>query len=166
MSMNATFVQVDTAELSRFKADPSSVEALFQSEAVPPDAFIKLSKVLQDRVRALGPQTLADSLSRLDPSLQQRLAERLGKTPESVNADDVLQLIEERFRSAAQAPSAAGTRATLSLDKAWHGVHYILCGETEPGTSLLSRPVLGGTVLGEDERTIFHITATFQDHSL
>ena len=30
MSMNATFVQVDTAELSRFQVDPSLVEALFE----------------------------------------------------------------------------------------------------------------------------------------
>lgn len=149
--MNATFVQVDTAELAQFKADPSSVEALFQSEAVPPDAFTKFSKAMQDRMRAAGPQMLADTLSRLDPSLQQRLAERLGKTPASLDANDILQLIEARFRGAAQASSAASTRTTLSLDKAWHGVHYILCGESEPGASLLSRAVLGGAALGEDD---------------
>ena len=33
MSMNATFVQVDTAELSRLQADPSLVEVLFEDDA-------------------------------------------------------------------------------------------------------------------------------------
>jgi Domain of unknown function (DUF1877) len=38
----------------------------------------------------------------------------------------------------------------LSLDKAWHGVHYVLSGTVEPGKALLSEPVLGGTEIGED----------------
>jgi hypothetical protein len=38
----------------------------------------------------------------------------------------------------------------LSLEKAWHGVHYLLCGEVESGQSLLSQAVAGGTELGED----------------
>ncbi len=38
-----------------------------------PDAFVKLSNVMQDRVRAVGPEMLAASLSKLDPMLQQRL---------------------------------------------------------------------------------------------
>ena len=41
--------------------------------------------------------------------------------------------------------------AVLSLDKAWHGVHYVLCGEVEPSAALLSKAVLGGTELGEGE---------------
>jgi hypothetical protein len=39
----------------------------------------------------------------------------------------------------------------MSLDKAWHGVHYVLCGEAEPGATLLSQAVLGGVELGDDE---------------
>jgi hypothetical protein len=38
----------------------------------------------------------------------------------------------------------------LSLDKAWHGVHYLLSGTVEPGETLLSQAVLGGTEIGED----------------
>ena len=47
--------------------------------------------------------------------------------------------------------SSAPERAVLSLEKAWHGVHYVLCGEIEPGESLLSQAVLGGVELGDDE---------------
>jgi len=45
----------------------------------------------------------------------------------------------------------AGARSVLSLDKAWHGVHYVLCGEVQAGTALLSQAVMGGVELGEDE---------------
>jgi len=156
MSMNAIFVQVDAGELSRFQAEPSSVEALFQSGGGMPDAFIKLSKAMEDRVRTIGPQMLAESLAKLDPSLRQMLAERLGKSPadlaRGVAGDDLLKLMEQRrSRVSARSSSAAGTRAVCTLDKAWHGVHYLLCGQSEPGATLLSQPVLGGSILGDDD---------------
>jgi len=109
--MNATFVQVDAAKLSLFKRDPSSVEALFQGESSMPDAVVKLSKVMQDRVRAAGPEMLAGSLSKLDPALQQRLAERLGTTPEqwapALTGDEILKLMEQRRPSPSARPHAA-----------------------------------------------------------
>ena len=119
-----------------------------------PDAFVKLSKVMQDRVRAVGPEMLAASLSKLDPMLQQRLAERLGKAPEdwarALGGEEILQMMERgRSRRSAQVPGQPD--AILSLDKAWHGVHYLLCGEAEPGAALASQAVLGGSVLGEDD---------------
>jgi len=40
--------------------------------------------------------------------------------------------------------------AALSLEKAWHGVHYLLCGETDAGRTILSQAVLGGTEFGDD----------------
>ena len=58
------------------------------------------------------------------------------------------------FLGASQAPAGPASRgkgADISLDKAWHGVHYLLCGEAEPGSSVLSQAVLGGTEIGEDE---------------
>ena len=47
-------------------------------------------------------------------------------------------------------PRPPGDGGALSLDKAWHGVHYLLCGAVEPDETLLSQAVLGGTELGED----------------
>ncbi len=141
MSMNATFVQVDTAELSQFVAEPQLAESLFQQDAGVPDAFGNLAQAMRDRIRTIGPQMLADT------------AARLGKTPEELTAalgsDDLLKLFEAR--GAAQPPSSSREREILSLDKAWHGVHYILCGEPEPGPALLSQAVLGGSALGDDD---------------
>jgi hypothetical protein len=144
MSMNATFVQVDASELSRFVAEPELAESLFQQDPGLPDAFSNLAQAMRDRIRTIGPQMLADT------------AARLGKTPEELTAalgsDDLLKLFEARgTRGAAQTPSPSGKRDVLSLDKAWHGVHYILCGEAEPGPTLLSQAILGGSALGDDD---------------
>jgi len=51
---------------------------------------------------------------------------------------------------ARRAEPAGRKREVLSLDKAWHGVHYLLAGAAEPGPELRSQAVLGGVELGED----------------
>ena len=38
----------------------------------------------------------------------------------------------------------------LSLEKAWHGVHYLLAGAAEPGPELRSQAIPGGVELGDD----------------
>jgi hypothetical protein len=157
MSMNATFVQVDAAELSRFQVDPSLVEALFEDGAAVAalPALFALTKAMQDRVRAGGPQMLAGALSSLPPEIRKQLEERLGRSSAELAAgaggNELLKLMEERqARSPGPEPSV-GQRAVLSLDKNWHGVHYVLCGEAEPGAQLLSQAVMGGVELGDDE---------------
>jgi hypothetical protein len=155
MSMNATFVQLDQAELSRLQADPSLAETIFQDGPLVPPAFAALAKTMQDRVRAAGPQLFAGALSRLDPRVRQRLEERLGRATSDLaggaGGDAILKLMEEARTRGAGLSAPPGTRPVLSLDKAWHGVHYVLCGEVEPGTALLSQAVMGGVELGEDE---------------
>ncbi len=47
--------------------------------------------------------------------------------------------------------AASGERPILSLDKDWHGVHYLLCGKAEPGRDLLSQAVMGGVDIGDDD---------------
>jgi hypothetical protein len=158
--MNATFVQVDEAELSQLQADPSLAEMLFaemlfEDRPVVPPIFITLAKTMQDRVRAAGPQFLADALKRLDPSIRRQIEESLDRTTSALAAgegvDAILKLMEGRRARSAGLAASAHARPVLSLDKAWHGVHYVLCGEVQAGTALLSQAVLGGIELGEDE---------------
>lgn len=127
MSMNATFVQVSSIELARFQRDPSLVEELFQGATAVPEVFMELSRTMEDRVRAAGPQ-LAESVARLDP--------RLG----TFSGDDLLKLMRERrSRFSAGRQGAQGTRPTLSLDKAWHGIHFILSGEMDADCAISTR---------------------------
>ena len=137
--MTATFVEIDETELARIQRDPSLAEPLFEPQGAMPDVFLKLSEKMQERVRSVDPRILEHLQARL-PEGSDLTGERLFKLMEERRA---------RFLAARQAPSAA--RRTLSLDKAWHGVHYLLCGAAEPGDTLLSQAVLGGTPLGDDD---------------
>lgn len=154
MSMNAKFVQIDPAELQRLQADPSRAEMLFEedaSNASLPPAFVALAKTMQDRMRGAGPQQMSEALSRFPPSLRKQIEDSMRRTNAALaggkGADTLRKLMEPPGDRGARVTE----RAVLSLDKAWHGLHYVLCGKVEPGRTLLSQAVLGGTDLGNDD---------------
>jgi hypothetical protein len=151
MSMNAIFVQVEDAEIARFEADPDSVEALFADRTLP-TGQLKMTDAMQQRLRAIGPQTIAATLSRFPESVRQQIEARLGLTTAAMasgqGADDIVKLMEKQF--ARHGGETGVKRDVLSLEKAWHGVHYLLAGGAEPGSELRSQAVLGGVELGDD----------------
>jgi len=156
MSMIAKFVQVEPAELAKIQADPTLTEGLFHEGPMIPPPFLEASKKLEERMRTAGPQMFAAALQNLDPRIRQRLEERLGATAQSFaggqGGETLLKMMQERRARAVEATKMSQEKhATLSLDKEWHGVHYMLCGKVEPDDSLLSKAVLGGTILGEDD---------------
>jgi len=159
MSMNAEFVQVDEREIERLRSDPAVVEALFQNPSSPASLLGSMAvfdRVMQDRVKAQGPQMFATALSRLDPSIRKALEERMGISAESFasgkGGEQLLKVMEERRAKAAERMSAAAQpRNRMTLDKDWHGLHYLLCGSTEPDGSLLGKAILGGIELEEEE---------------
>src|SRR5262245_1401578 len=152
MSMTAMFVQVDDAEIARFEADPDSVEVLFADQALPAAGFLNMTAAMEERVRTMGPQAIAATFSRLPEPLRQQLEASLGRTTAAMAAgeggDDILKLMHKQL--ARRAGPGDRKREVLSLEKAWHGVHYLLAGRREPGPELRSQAVLGGVRLGDD----------------
>jgi hypothetical protein len=156
MSMLARFVQLAPLELARLQVDPTPVEAIFDGGAVALPNVIAVPKVMQDRIRALSREQLETALSKLSPAIRSQVEEKLGRiggVPASQwSGADIFKLMEAKQSGSAAAPPAeAKVRPTLSLEKNWHGVHYVLCGEPEPGSGLVSQAVLGGVALGDDE---------------
>ena len=152
MSMNAIFVQVEDADIAQFEADPDSVEALFTDQTLPTAGLLNMAAAMQERLRAIGPQGMAATLSRLPDPVRQQLEASLGPTAAAMasgqGGDDILKLMQKHLARPADSP--AGNREVLSLDKAWHGVHFLLAGTAEPGPELRSQAVLGGVDLGDD----------------
>lgn len=167
MSMMGRFVQVSPARLKEIIDDPSAVEDLFVSEQVAKamPKFMGAMKGLQGR----APQMLAKSMAAMPPELRDRLAQslkNLGMDPDALargeGGDDLAKLMTDRMqklglRMPGQQPpassgsaQASGKGASISLDKAWHGVHYLLCGKAEPGADLASQAVMGGIEIGDD----------------
>lgn len=152
MSMNAVFVQVEEAEIAGFEADPEAVEALFANQPQRTAGLQNLAAAAQARMQAMGPEQMATVLSRLPEPLRQQLEQSMGRTAAQMASgqgkDDLLKLLEAKLGQRGR--QAGGQRETLSLEKAWHGVHYVLTGSAEPGTTLRSQAVLGGVELGGD----------------
>ncbi|HEV2280696.1 MAG TPA: YfbM family protein [Acidobacteriaceae bacterium] len=152
MSMNAVFVQVEEAEIAGFEADPDAVDALFTKEAPPTTGLQNLAATAQARLSAMGPEQMATVLSRLPAPLRQQLEKSMGRTSAQLQSgqgkDDLLKLLQEKLVQRGR--PAGKQRETLSLEKAWHGVHYVLTGSAEPGATLRSQAVLGGVELGDD----------------
>lgn len=142
--MLATFVQVEP----RLLDDPSRVETLFAAEL--PAEFDPLR--MREAILARGPQLLAGAID-LHPQLREQIEARLGRTQAALRGgqggEELFALMQERMGR--RAPGRAeGAHERLELDKAWHGVHYVISGTVEPDERLVSQAVLGGTELGED----------------
>ena len=174
MSMLAVLVQVEPGRLAEIIDDPSRVMELF-GEGENAGGLVG-SPLAQDPVGQTmellqrTPKILAASMAMMDPAMRERLKQRLAAagintdamTPGGKDADALLKLMRERGQALAamvgsrQSPKApnssgkAGQGAKISLDKAWHGVHYLLCGEIEPGSAIPSQAVMGGVEVGGD----------------
>jgi uncharacterized protein DUF1877 len=144
MSMLATFVQVEPSMFD----DGARIKSLFEPEL--PAAFDP--QQMREAILARGPQLMASAMD-LHPQLREQIEQSLGRSQAALRSGDggeaLFALMQERLgRGSPGKPD--GVHTVLSLDKAWHGVHYVLSGTVELSTSLQSRAVLGGTEIGED----------------
>jgi Domain of unknown function (DUF1877) len=153
MSMMARFVAITADQLAAIKDTPEMVGGVFA-----PDAGLPLESVsdLLERVRRHAPQLVASMLERLPPAVRQQLQERLGLgengLPNPGVGDAVLLQLAQREAARRRVPPAPGAAGhSVSLDKAWHGLHYLLCGAPEPAPGPLGQAVLGGSEIGEDQ---------------
>ena len=143
MSMNAIFVQIEDAEIAGFEADPDSVERLFANLTLPTAGLLNMTAAMQKRVKAIGPQAFAETLSRLPEPLRQQIEASIGRTTAALasgqGGDDILKLMQQQL--ARGAGPGGRKREVLSLEKAWHGVHYLLAGTAEPGPESTNRKI-------------------------
>jgi len=161
MSMMAQFVQITADRLAALTEDPESIEDLF-SAGVPAESMarlVNLGENMRQRIIQQGPQMLEKALAQFDPQLRQQLQARLGKLgvdPSGLargeGGEALLKMMMARAGGGGGAGRGASSArsASISLDKAWHGIHYLLCGAVEPDARLISKAILGGTEVGED----------------
>jgi hypothetical protein len=148
MSMLATFVVVEPGLLERIHHDPDLAEALFASR----EGFGMDDQAARAAILGRGPQLLADAIDS-HPELRELIEERVGVTQERLRegagGEALYEVMAERLQPLPPA-DRPGRRHALSLDKAWHGVHYLLTGSADPVDTLAGHAVLGGTETGED----------------
>jgi hypothetical protein len=140
MSMLATFVQVEPELLD----DPDAVESLFMTELSAAFDPARMREAILSR----APQLLAAAMD-MHPQLRSQIEASVGRSQEALRSGDGGQAVFELMQSRMGRLGSNG-HPRLELDKAWHGVHFVLSGTVEPGESLLSKAVLGGTEIGDD----------------
>src|SRR5215831_9810291 len=149
MSMLASFVQVDARLLAQLHREPELVESLFQPD-LPARGFDfdKMRSALLER----SPEMMKSRLANLPPQLREQLEASLSRTMAVLQGGEKGEAIFQQMKKAAARPKreVAGKHSVLSLEKEWHGLHFILCGEPRPGESLLSQAVMGGEEIGEN----------------
>jgi hypothetical protein len=144
MSMNAEYVAVSPEELTRFIAGEISPFSLFMPDIAGGMGRLWTAENLA-LIENLSPDVLANAVQNLDPRLQAELTERIGRVQAAIAGGQTPATMPRD-----QTEPTSGRRK-LSLDKAWHGVHYLLTGEPESTSGSLGNVVLGGTEIGDDE---------------
>jgi len=153
MSMMARFVAITPDQLAAIKDTPEMVEGMFAPDAGP---LFEKPLDLIERLRRHAPQLVDSALERLPPEVRAQLQQRLGLgangLPNSGALGPELSRLAQREAVRRRVPPAPGTPGhSVSLDKAWHGLHYLLCGALEPAPGPLGQAVFGGTEIGEDQ---------------
>jgi hypothetical protein len=151
MSMMARFVAITADQLASVIDKPGMVRSLFALDAGLP--FENPSE-LQERLRRQAPQLVAEMLERLPPPIRQQLSRQRGFGENGlpnpgVDNGVLLQLAQREAARCRAKPKPGAAGHSVSLDKAWHGLHYLLCGALEPAPGALGQAVFGGNEIGE-----------------
>jgi hypothetical protein len=150
MSMRGNFRQISPSLLERIKAQPGLVdsvvryrhpEKLAESDA---EAFISLLPAhMRKAIEAMPAEMRDDFFAQFESSV--------------ADMPDVLKdqiaaarrpMATKRTPAAAIDPAEVG--AELDIDKAWHGLHFLLCGSAGEALGPLGSAVLGGKEIGAD----------------
>lgn len=152
MSMIARFAAISPDHLAAVRQQPGSVATVF---ALGGAQLSESPAHARERLRFQAPRLIAGMLKRLPPDLQRRLRRKLqvGEDGRLGPGGDKTLYLQFAAREIArqQTPRAPGaSEHSISLDKAWHGLHYLLCGMPGPTPDPLGQAVFGGEELGSD----------------
>jgi hypothetical protein len=142
MSMTGNFRYVSDAGLALLRARPELTGALsrYGHQAAVPGLPAGLRPQLQAILASVPPEMREEMLKKAMARLQQ---------------SGVLGLLQETQNESSEALKAAGFPVEgigppLDLQKAWHGLHFLLAGTKDAPTAPPGDAILGGRELGED----------------
>jgi hypothetical protein len=144
MSMIGHLRQITPAELERLRAHPSEVLG-FLGEGVTPGQMIGVdeAQALIGKFQDVAARILSDPAMRGNPAAAQAKAR-----------EEMMRLMGRAPSQATTPPSPSASPGAdsgeLNLDKAWHGIHFLLTGRIDEAPPPLGNAILGGTEIGED----------------
>ncbi len=131
MSMIGHLRAVSTSELGNLQQDPDSIREFLHGRQ---NANSGIAKAALLRVQEIAMQ-----------------AKAAGKTADPKDSEKVREQILKELESAmARRPSGKPSEESLSLEKSWHSLHYLLAGDVSETNSILGKTILGGNEIGPD----------------
>lgn len=154
MSMVARFVAVAPKRLDEVRNSSEQVEALFVARLSPGRS--RARQALHERIRSQSPRMLKASLEQAPPEMRAQVLRGLGISEADFDGADggelfvtrMIDRVAKLLGESGEAGEPAGK--SISLEKAWHGLHYLLCESAEPLPGPLGQAVFGGTEIGDD----------------
>ena len=117
-------------------SDPSIAGMTWQARAVDPALISSLksdNKLLEETLFGVPPQAFTDKLK------------KDGHFDFSTNREIVDEVKAWSLKRKAEVGDTE-----IDIDKAWHGIHYLLTGSAESNESLASKVIMGGEDIGPD----------------
>lgn len=143
MSMMGQFREVTPQLLARLRSQPSLTEAVVLAD-FGADPGLSDVDTLLSALPGQQREAMRAALRSLAPE------QRAAMEAQMATAAAALRGVGEAVRKRAGGERPDGLGDLISLEKAWHGLHFLLCGSAEPATGELAQAVLGGTEIGAD----------------
>lgn len=65
----------------------------------------------------------------------------------AIPVDEARKLTSAKIAALLESPD---TERTIDIDKAWHGIHFLLTGSADPTSDVRSKTLFGGKEIGDD----------------
>jgi hypothetical protein len=155
MSMIGRFREITPELLSRMQDDPSLVEAAIlgsfragnsdsASVAAGNPDFDALFAAFPARQR----EQLKAAVERMPPDVRDRMLEQIRQSAETLRGLGEAAHARSASSNATIDSTQLGER--LDIQKAWHGLHFLLAGSIDLSPEPLGQAILGGTEIGDD----------------
>jgi hypothetical protein len=155
MSMNGRFTEITPGLLSQMHNDPSLVEgAILGSfwEGGSDSASIVTGNPELDSLFTAFParqrEQLRAAMETLPPDARARMLEQLKQSAATLRG--LAEAAQARSASSSAAIDPAQIGEQLDIQKAWHGLHFLLGGSIDVTPELFGQAILGGTEIGDD----------------
>ena len=153
MSMIGQFREITPSLLAQMQDDPSLVEAAILGpfrEGSTDSASAVTGNPELDLVFAAFParqrEQLKDAVEKMPPEVRSKMLEQIKQSAETLRG-----LAEAARSNSSSAPiDPAQLGEPLDIQKAWHGLHFLLAGSIDVTPEPSGQAILGGTEIGDD----------------
>ena len=138
MSMMGEFRELSEFLLARIRSKPALIESVVFAHLLP---GATTSASPSDAVLQSMPLQQGDAMSAMRAAMspEQRAAMEARAVKAAANLRDFGAAIRSRAGGEVIPPEQLGER--FSIQKAWHGVHYLICGTAEDAPGILGQAV-------------------------